>query len=756
MLGESLVTRTTLIFIAVMIVLSQWSGTARAHAFGELIFSDTFEIALGDLDGDGVTNADDFCPLAGAESRQALLSGCSALDLVDQPGWLTRPLGRDIDRVIARIEDLVGNQDLEALSTVLSDLNLARGALDRAFYAVEGGEVCPEVMSSHFRPVREPLFNALAELRAALASAREELPRTRPGGAFADHTNEDLHILGMEFAEAGLVQVRDRSADLDSAYAGLCRTATGDAVVQDRIRSVDPASGRLLMNSGLEVARAGRFRGADDLYPGRAVEVQGLLLAQGGILASRMSGIGAQFPSNAQAIPLACLQLRIVPVQPRPPFNSGPIEHHDPRGYVDGAGLHYLEAGAGFTVDTSACPSNSGNGFYIRYTAELELDYFSNFQLATVTLAEDLSNQYQPVYLPGDADTLTTATLTARSRWQTCPDDGTPLPPNPDDCSEPTVLLTRTYDLFLVPNGLYCTANYDRTLFSLEDDEPDAFERTRVDNIFVSAPIGGSYSFEAEGYASSTPGSSTRPVSVPITGNGWFAIYNEDFFDPYGFLNQALHGVDKPSGLRWPHANGVLNGYENRYSCELPDIRRDLLAACTGPTNTFYRLPFFGGHSTWLMSQGNNGNFTHNGNQAFAFDFDAAEGTQIRAARGGRVTWVREDQTGNSYDQPGCSNCSANGIAIEHEDGTRGVYLHMPTNGVLKNVGDTVNRGDVIALVGNTGYSTGPHLHFQQQEPNSMVTTPSLFEAFTDSTLTAIRSCWAPVRNDLLYSTNGL
>lgn len=747
--------RATLITIGMITVLCQGSGTARAQSFSDFIFSDTFELARGDLDGDGVINAEDSCPLPGAQSRQALLSGCSALDLVDQPHWLTRPLGRAMDQVNARVEDLVNNHGLEGLSSVLTELTTARGALDQAFYAVEGGQVCPDAMSSQFQPVRVPLDNALAELRSALASAQLELPRTRPGEDTGDHTNEDLSILGMEFAEAGLVRVRDRAAALDGAYSGLCRTANGLAVVQDRIHSIDPASGRLLMNSGLEVAKSGRFRGAEDLYPGRAVEIHGLSLAQGGLLASQMSGIGEQFASNIQAVPLGCLQLRIVPVQPRAPLHTGPVEHHDPRGYATSSDRHYLEAGAGFTVDFSTCPVGSGNGFYMRYSYELELEYVSNSQPASVTLAEDLSHQYQPVYLPWDVDTLTSATLTARSRWQTCPDNNTPLPPNPDDCSEPTVLTTRTYDLYVVPDGGFCLANYDRTLFSLEDDEPDAFERTRVDSIFVIAPMGGSYTFEAQGYASSSPGSSSKPTALPIVGSAWFAIYNDDFFTPYGFLSAQLHGVDKPSGLRWPHANGVQNGFENRFSCRLPDIGRDLLAACPGGTNTLYRFPFLGGFPTWLMSQGNNGNFTHNGNQAFAFDFNAAQGTFVMAARGGRVTWVREDQTGNSFTDPDCENCRANGIAIEHEDGTQGVYFHMPTNGVFKKVGDTVNRGDLIALVGNTGFSTNPHLHFQQQQPNSMVTSPSLFEAFTDSSLTSIRACWAPVRDDLLYSTNG-
>ena len=80
-------------------------------------------------------------------------------------------------------------------------------------------------------------------------------------------------------------------------------------------------------------------------------------------------------------------------------------------------------------------------------------------------------------------------------------------------------------------------------------------------------------------------------------------------------------------------------------------------------------------------------------------DIGADEGEAICAAKSGRVIF---SGTADGY---------GNYIKIDHGGGLETAYGHCSV--LAANVGDEVEKGQTIAYVGSTGYSTGPHLHFE-------------------------------------------
>ena len=95
----------------------------------------------------------------------------------------------------------------------------------------------------------------------------------------------------------------------------------------------------------------------------------------------------------------------------------------------------------------------------------------------------------------------------------------------------------------------------------------------------------------------------------------------------------------------------------------------------------------------------------------YAVDFAMPIGTDIYAARGGLVVEVASTnyRAGPNPEEEGAS---ANLVRILHEDGTFGVYAHLNWNTIRVSPGEEVKRGEYFADSGNTGFSTGPHLHF--------------------------------------------
>lgn len=124
-------------------------------------------------------------------------------------------------------------------------------------------------------------------------------------------------------------------------------------------------------------------------------------------------------------------------------------------------------------------------------------------------------------------------------------------------------------------------------------------------------------------------------------------------------------------------------------------------------TNYVYELPFAAGTS-YRVAQGYNGRFSHAGEAAL--DFSLPEGTPVHVARSGTVVRV-VDKYHQHCDEPRCADFN-NTIEILHDDGTYADYVHLRQRGTTVTVGQQVATGNLIGYSGDTGYASGPHLHF--------------------------------------------
>ncbi len=104
----------------------------------------------------------------------------------------------------------------------------------------------------------------------------------------------------------------------------------------------------------------------------------------------------------------------------------------------------------------------------------------------------------------------------------------------------------------------------------------------------------------------------------------------------------------------------------------------------------------------------------------YGVDIGVWEGTPVAATKAGIVTYT-------GYD-PGYGNR----VEISHPGGWLTLYAH--NNRILVKVGQTVNKGDIISLSGNTGASTGPHVHYELHDkgvpidPLKLLSVPVIYQ----------------------------
>jgi murein DD-endopeptidase MepM/ murein hydrolase activator NlpD len=115
------------------------------------------------------------------------------------------------------------------------------------------------------------------------------------------------------------------------------------------------------------------------------------------------------------------------------------------------------------------------------------------------------------------------------------------------------------------------------------------------------------------------------------------------------------------------------------------------------PLDSLTITQYFG--NTQFAQEGGYDGKGHNG-----VDFRAAPGTRVLSSLSGTVIG-----TGNTDRVNGCYSYGK-WVLIEHNNGLSTLYAHLSVISVTE--GEQVSTGDVIGFSGNTGYSTGPHLHY--------------------------------------------
>lgn len=140
-----------------------------------------------------------------------------------------------------------------------------------------------------------------------------------------------------------------------------------------------------------------------------------------------------------------------------------------------------------------------------------------------------------------------------------------------------------------------------------------------------------------------------------------------------------------------------------------------------------YWISYYMDHdSTSVTRDAYCGSITYNGHMGTDFairGFGAMDsGVAIYAVAAGVVT----DSHDGEFDRNTVRKKGAvsNRVIITHANGLRTTYLHMKKGSVAVTVGDTIQAGQLLGLVGSSGVSNGPHLHLEVNDANGKVVDP--------------------------------
>ncbi len=216
-------------------------------------------------------------------------------------------------------------------------------------------------------------------------------------------------------------------------------------------------------------------------------------------------------------------------------------------------------------------------------------------------------------------------------------------------------------------------------------------------------------------------------VTHRLSGNNIVLEANNSFFAPVeiALVFDSIQGAEFPNPdreLRWvlaPRSKRTLLSLRGLDSAKVPTVsyRFAYLPGDPGSRHQArdgYRAPFAAGNN-FPVTQAYPAAVTHDTpDSEYAIDIAMPIGTDILAARSGVVFEVVGHNFKGGVNRAENAH-SANFVRILHSDGTFAVYAHLNWDSVRVSPGDYVVAGQYIADSGNTGFSSGPHLHFAVQ-----------------------------------------
>jgi murein DD-endopeptidase MepM/ murein hydrolase activator NlpD len=108
-----------------------------------------------------------------------------------------------------------------------------------------------------------------------------------------------------------------------------------------------------------------------------------------------------------------------------------------------------------------------------------------------------------------------------------------------------------------------------------------------------------------------------------------------------------------------------------------------------------------------------------------------AFGAELLAVADGTVVFVRDGLPEDTPNEPPTTvhqplDYGGNEVVLEIAPGVYAFYAHLQPGSIRVQIGETVTTGQVLGLLGNTGNSTAPHLHFQLADGPDILTATSL------------------------------